>query len=129
MCYTAHHVDSCASCVQTKLFYNIQAKGSAMFEKFILLTQPLLLLYLILLQCTFKLFNSSQSVRVNELSSALSCWDLLVGIQGCNHFASVVGSVRVCTGVEGAASSKFECANVNDRLKVLANGHHSDLAI
>ena len=37
----------------------------------------------------------------------------------CNHFASVVGSVRVCTGMEGAASSKFGCANVNDRLKTL----------
>ena len=34
-------------------------------------------------------------------------------------FASVVGSVRPCTGTEGATSSKFGCANVNDRLKRL----------
>ena len=58
-------------------------------------------------------------VHVNELRSALSCWDLLVGIQSCNHFASVVGSVRSCTGMEGAVSSTYECANVNDRLKIL----------
>ena len=54
-----------------KLIYHIQAKGSAMFGKFVLFTQPLLLLYLILLQWTFKLFNSSLSVRMNELRSAL----------------------------------------------------------
>ena len=36
-----------------------------------------------------------------------------MGIQGCNHFASVVGSVRACTGMEGAASSKFGLAKVN----------------
>ena len=66
-------------------------------------------------------------VHVNELHSALSCWDLLVGIQVCNRFASVVGSVRVCTGTEGAASSKFGHANVNDRLK--NSGHHSDLPV
>ena len=46
-------------------------------------------------------------VCVNELHSALSCWDLLVGIQGCNRFASVVGPVGACAGTEGAASSKF----------------------
>ena len=100
-----------------KLFYHIQAKGGAMFGNFILFTQPLL--YLILLQWTFKLFNSSLSVHVNELCSALSCWDLLVGIQACNRFASVVVSVRACTGTEGAASSKFGHANVNDRLNIL----------
>ena len=58
-------------------------------------------------------------MHVIELRSSLSCWDLLVGIQGCNRFASVVGSVRVCTVMEGAASSKFGRANVNDRLKIL----------
>ena len=45
-----------------KLFYHIQAKGGAMFGNFILFTQPLL--YLILLQWTFKLFNSSLSVHI-----------------------------------------------------------------
>ena len=45
-----------------KLFYHIQAKGGAMFRNFILFAQPLL--YLILLQWTFKLFNSSLSVRI-----------------------------------------------------------------
>ena len=78
------------------------------------------LLYLILLPWTFALFNSSLSVHilnacVIKMRSALTCWDLLVGIQGCNHFASVVGSFRVCTGMEGVASSKFGFAKVNDR--------------
>ena len=40
-----------------------------------------------------------------------------MGIQGCNCFASVVGSVRACTGTEGVASSKFGLAKANDRLK------------
>ena len=49
------------------------------------------------------------------------------------------GWVRVCTGMEGAASSKFGRANVNDRLKIIFSldqngvqnysGHHSDLAV
>ena len=76
---------------------------------------------------TFTLFNSCLSVCipcacVNKLHSALLCWDLLVGIQGCNHFASVVGSVlrlKACTGTEGAASSKYRIAKVNYRLKRL----------
>ena len=50
---------------------------------------------------------------VNILRSALLCWDLLVGIQGCNC------SIRAGTGTEGAASSKFRRANINDRLKIL----------
>ena len=45
-----------------KLFYHIQAKGGAMFRNFILFAQPLL--YLVLLQWTFKLFNSSLSVHM-----------------------------------------------------------------
>ena len=81
---------------------------------FFLFAQPLL--YLILLQWTFKLFNSRLSVRI---ATVCVCWDLLVGIQGCNRFASVVGSVRECTGTEGAASSKFGRANVNDRIRSL----------
>ena len=65
----------------------------AMFGNFILFGQPLL--YLILFPWTFMLFNSRLSVHipstcVNRLRSALLCWDLLVGIQGCNWFASVV---------------------------------------
>ena len=85
-----------------KLFYHIQAKGTAMFGNFILFAQPLL--YLILLHWTFKLLIAAcqyaYCVQVNGLRSALLCcsWELLVGIQCCNRFASVVGSVRVCSG-------------------------------
>ena len=85
-----------------KLFYHIQAKGGAIFGNFILFAQPLL--YLILLHWTFKLLIAAclyaYCVQVNGLRSALLCcsWELLVGIQGCSRFASVVGSVRVCGG-------------------------------
>ena len=49
-------------------------------------------------------------------------------IQGCNHFASVVGSVRACTGMEVAASSKFGFAKVNGQTKK-TEGYHSDLPV
>ena len=88
-----------------------------MFGNFILFAQPLL--YLILLQWTFKLLTAAclyaYCGRMNELPSALSCWDLLVSIQGCNRFALV----RACTGMEGAASSKFGHAKANDKLNRL----------
>ena len=52
---------------------------------------------------------------MNKLCGALLCWDQLVGTQGCNHFVSVVGSVRVCSGMEGAdASSKSGLAKTKD---------------
>ena len=85
-----------------KLFYHIQAKGGAMFGNFSLFAQCLL--YISVLHWTFKLLIAAclyaYCARVNELRSALLCcsWKLLVGIQCCNHFASVVGSVRACTG-------------------------------
>ena len=37
-----------------------------------------------------------------------------------------IGSVRACTGMEGAASSKFRSDNVNDTKN---SGHHSDLPV
>ena len=110
-----------------KLFYHIQAKGSAMFGSSFCSHNPYF--YFTLSSSNghssslIAAFLYASCVHMNELRSALSCWDLLVGIQGCNHFASVVGSVRACTGREGAASSNFRCANVNSTER-----HHSDLA-
>ena len=101
-------VDSCASCVQTEvvlpnsyILYFILSSSNGYSSSSIAV-------------CLY-----AHCVRVNELHSALSCWDLLVGIQGCNRLASVVGSGRACTGTEGAASSKFRRVNINDRLKIL----------
>ena len=112
------HIDPCTSCVQNRSCSTAYGqKAVQCLETSFLFGHPLL--YLILLPWTFTLFNSHLSVWlpcacVNKLHHAL-----LVDIQGCNHLASVVGSVRACTGTEDAASSKFGLAKVNDGLKRL----------
>ena len=92
-----------------KLFYHIQAKGDAMFGNFILFTQ--LLLYLILLQWTFKLINSSMSVRILCVCEYTVQCLVVLGPAG-GHYLSGWALAR-------KVSSKFGRANVNDRLKIL----------
>ena len=60
--YISHHSDSYASCVQTEAVLPHTGERQCNAWNFNLFIQPLL--YLILLQWTFKLFNSSLSVRI-----------------------------------------------------------------
>ena len=117
------HVDSCASCVHTEaVLPHTGERRCNVWKLHFVRTTPTLTtlsssdgpLSSLIAACLY-----GYCARVNKLHSALLCWDLLVGIQGCNRFASVIGSVRARTGTEGAASSKFRRANINDRLKIL----------
>ena len=116
-------VDSCISCVQTEvvLSYSYRRKVVQCLETsfcsqnlYFTLSSSNGYSSSLIAVCLY-----AYCVHVNELRRALSCWDLLVSIQGWNRLASVVGSVRACTGTEGAASSKFRRVNIIDRLKIL----------
>ena len=121
--YVSHHVDSCPSCIQTEAVLPHRGKRRCNVWKFQFVCTTPTLPYLILLQWTFKLFNSSPSVRILCKCKWTEQYLAMLGPAGghtrLQSFASVVGSVRACTGMEGAASSKFGHANVNDRLKRL----------
>ena len=56
------------------------------------------------------LSHQDQTDAATTFQDILYADDLQQGIQGCNHFASVVGSVRACTGMKDAASSEFGLA-------------------
>ena len=94
----------------------MQVKGSMVFENSILFGTPYFTPSFYGPPAFSHMSAHLWCTCVDKQHGALLCWDLLMGIQGYNHFVSVVGLVKGCN-----------CQG--EWLTIQAWGHYSDLPV